>query len=162
VACEELRSTRKTPRAPLASEFGFGAVLTEVDPTPVLGDVDRGVEAGQGAPEQNDPSAIDEWALRTSNRNPAIPPFALSLWLRNILPRPGGSVKMRILGIVALGAALGGCASSSADITPACVSPVMYQGIGVPLERPHLRLSRSDFSCGSSVWGKLLHAFSIS
>jgi hypothetical protein len=34
---------------------------------------------------------------------------------------------MRILGIVALGAALGGCASSSADITPAYVSPVMYQ-----------------------------------
>jgi hypothetical protein len=34
---------------------------------------------------------------------------------------------MRIFGIVALGAALGGCASSSADITPAYVSPVMYQ-----------------------------------
>jgi hypothetical protein len=35
---------------------------------------------------------------------------------------------MRILGIVALGAALGGCASSSAEITPAYVSPVAYQG----------------------------------
>ena|ERR1700722_8298187 len=35
---------------------------------------------------------------------------------------------MRILGIVALGAALGGCASSSADIMPAYVSPVAYQG----------------------------------
>jgi hypothetical protein len=35
---------------------------------------------------------------------------------------------MRILGIVVLGAALGGCASSSADITPAYVSPVAYQG----------------------------------
>src|SRR4030081_1187094 len=34
---------------------------------------------------------------------------------------------MRILGIVALGAALGGCASSSAEITPAYISPVMYQ-----------------------------------
>src|ERR1700726_4757056 len=34
---------------------------------------------------------------------------------------------MRILGIVALGAALGGCASSSAEITPAYVSPVIYQ-----------------------------------
>jgi hypothetical protein len=34
---------------------------------------------------------------------------------------------MRILGIVALGAALGGCASSAADITPAYVSPVAYQ-----------------------------------
>lgn len=34
---------------------------------------------------------------------------------------------MRILGIVALGAALGGCASSSADITPSYISPVMYQ-----------------------------------
>ena len=34
---------------------------------------------------------------------------------------------MRILGIVALGAALGGCASSAADITPAYVSPVQYQ-----------------------------------
>jgi hypothetical protein len=35
---------------------------------------------------------------------------------------------MRILGIVALGAALGGCASNSAEITPAYVSPVIYQG----------------------------------
>jgi hypothetical protein len=34
---------------------------------------------------------------------------------------------MRVLGIVALCAALGGCASSAADITPAYVSPVMYQ-----------------------------------
>jgi hypothetical protein len=34
---------------------------------------------------------------------------------------------MRNLGIVALCAALAGCASSSADITPAYVSPVMYQ-----------------------------------
>ena len=34
---------------------------------------------------------------------------------------------MRILGIVALGAALGGCASSAADITPAYVSPITYQ-----------------------------------
>lgn len=34
---------------------------------------------------------------------------------------------MRILGIVALGAARGGCASSAADITPAYVSPVAYQ-----------------------------------
>src|SRR3977135_963217 len=34
---------------------------------------------------------------------------------------------MRILVIVALGVALAGCASSSAEITPAYVSPVMYQ-----------------------------------
>jgi hypothetical protein len=34
---------------------------------------------------------------------------------------------MRILGIVALCAALGGCASSAADITPAYISPVAYQ-----------------------------------
>jgi hypothetical protein len=34
---------------------------------------------------------------------------------------------MRALGIVALGAALGGCASASSEITPAYVSPVMYQ-----------------------------------
>ncbi|MFA5952754.1 MAG: hypothetical protein WC807_21040 [Hyphomicrobium sp.] len=34
---------------------------------------------------------------------------------------------MRKLGIVALGAALGGCASSSSDIQPAYVSPVAYQ-----------------------------------
>jgi hypothetical protein len=34
---------------------------------------------------------------------------------------------MRTLGIVALGAALGGCASSSAEIAPAYISPVMYQ-----------------------------------
>ena len=35
---------------------------------------------------------------------------------------------MRILGIVALGAALGGCASAASDIAPAYVSPVAYQG----------------------------------
>jgi hypothetical protein len=35
---------------------------------------------------------------------------------------------MRILGIVALSVMLGGCASSSAEITPAYVSPVAYQG----------------------------------
>jgi hypothetical protein len=34
---------------------------------------------------------------------------------------------MRSLGIVALAGALAGCASSSADITPAYVSPVQYQ-----------------------------------
>jgi hypothetical protein len=34
---------------------------------------------------------------------------------------------MRFLGVVALGATLAGCASSSADITPAYVSPVTYQ-----------------------------------
>jgi hypothetical protein len=34
---------------------------------------------------------------------------------------------MRVLGIVSLGAALGGCASSAADITPTYVSPVTYQ-----------------------------------
>jgi hypothetical protein len=34
---------------------------------------------------------------------------------------------MRNLGIVALAAALGGCASSAADIAPAYVSPVAYQ-----------------------------------
>jgi len=39
---------------------------------------------------------------------------------------------MRILGIAALGAALGGCASSSADITPAYVSPVAYQTYTCP------------------------------
>jgi hypothetical protein len=36
----------------------------------------------------------------------------------------GGISKMRILEIVALGAALAGCASSAADIAPAYVSPV--------------------------------------
>jgi hypothetical protein len=34
---------------------------------------------------------------------------------------------MRNLGIVALGAALAGCASASSDIAPSCVSPVVYQ-----------------------------------
>src|ERR1700744_4406825 len=34
---------------------------------------------------------------------------------------------MRVLGAVALCAALGGCASSAADITPTYVSPVTYQ-----------------------------------
>lgn len=72
--------TRKTrPRAPLASELGFGAVLTEVDLTPVLGDVDRGVEAGQGAPEQNDPSAIDEWPCEPVTATPQFPLCSLPL-----------------------------------------------------------------------------------
>src|SRR5258708_24212468 len=39
---------------------------------------------------------------------------------------------MRILGIVALGVGLGGCASSSAEITPAHISPVMYQAYTCP------------------------------
>jgi hypothetical protein len=34
---------------------------------------------------------------------------------------------MRILGVVALAAALCGCASSSSDIPPAYISPVLYQ-----------------------------------
>jgi hypothetical protein len=34
---------------------------------------------------------------------------------------------MHKIGIVALGAALGGCASSSSDIAPSYVSPVAYQ-----------------------------------
>jgi len=34
---------------------------------------------------------------------------------------------MRNMGIVVLGAALCGCASSSAEITPAYISPVIYQ-----------------------------------
>lgn len=34
---------------------------------------------------------------------------------------------MRNLGIVALGAALAGCASASSDIAPSYVSPVVYQ-----------------------------------
>jgi hypothetical protein len=39
---------------------------------------------------------------------------------------------MRKLGIVALAAALGGCASSAADITPTYVSPVTYQSFTCP------------------------------
>src|SRR5882757_9593228 len=46
--------------------------------------------------------------------------------------RSGDTITMRILGIVALGAALGGCASSSAEIAPAYVSPVMYQAYTCP------------------------------
>jgi hypothetical protein len=43
------------------------------------------------------------------------------------LPTGKGVTVMRNLGIVALGAALAGCASASADITPTYVSPVIYQ-----------------------------------
>jgi hypothetical protein len=43
-----------------------------------------------------------------------------------------GNIQTRILGIVALGAALGGCASSSEDIMPAYVSPVAYQSYTCP------------------------------
>lgn len=38
-----------------------------------------------------------------------------------------GGPQMRILWVPALGAALAGCASSSAEIAPSYVSPVMYQ-----------------------------------
>jgi hypothetical protein len=38
-----------------------------------------------------------------------------------------GAFQMRNLGIVALGAALAGCASASSDIAPSYVSPVVYQ-----------------------------------
>jgi hypothetical protein len=41
---------------------------------------------------------------------------ALDLRLR-LVARGSGTIKMRILGIVALGAALGGCASSAAPAT---------------------------------------------
>ena len=48
-------------------------------------------------------------------------------------PRLGrGNLKMRNLGIVVLCTALVGCASSSSDITPAYVSPVMYQAYTCP------------------------------
>jgi hypothetical protein len=48
--------------------------------------------------------------------------------LRLRLDEPGsGDQFMRVLGIVAPGAALGGCASTAADITPTYVSPVTYQ-----------------------------------
>jgi hypothetical protein len=43
-----------------------------------------------------------------------------------LLPGKGVTV-MRNLGTVALGAALAGCASTSADITPTYVSPVICQ-----------------------------------
>jgi len=55
--------------------------------------------------------------------------WSLAFDLRLRLVRPGlGDQYMRILGVVALCAALGGCASSSEDIMPAYVSPVAYQG----------------------------------
>jgi hypothetical protein len=41
--------------------------------------------------------------------------------------RPAGDQSMRILGFVAVGDALGGCASGSQDITPTYVSPAQYQ-----------------------------------
>jgi hypothetical protein len=53
--------------------------------------------------------------------------IAFDHWLRLDRRRSGGINKMRVLGIVALCAALGGCASSSSDIAPAYVSPVAYQ-----------------------------------
>ena len=43
-----------------------------------------------------------------------------------------GNHKTRNLGIVVLCTALAGCASSSSDITPAYVSPVMYQAYTCP------------------------------
>jgi hypothetical protein len=46
---------------------------------------------------------------------------------------------MRILKIVALGAALGNCASSAAVITPTYVSPITYQSRASSLGRKHRR-----------------------
>ena len=43
------------------------------------------------------------------------------------MPPGQGETAMRNLGIVAIAAALVGCASSAADITPAYISPMMYQ-----------------------------------
>lgn len=50
-------------------------------------------------------------------------PFGLSFNNRRVW----GGVNMRVLGAVSLCIALAGCASSAADITPAYVSPVVYQ-----------------------------------
>ncbi|SFO74498.1 hypothetical protein SAMN05216330_104465 [Bradyrhizobium sp. Ghvi] len=52
--------------------------------------------------------------------------IAHARWLRLDHSRLGDQ-NMRNLGILAFGAALAGCASSSSDITAAYVSPVMYQ-----------------------------------
>jgi hypothetical protein len=53
--------------------------------------------------------------------------IALALRLRLDEDGSGEISNMRILGIVALGAALGGCASSASDIGPSYISPVAYQ-----------------------------------
>jgi hypothetical protein len=45
---------------------------------------------------------------------------------------------MRNLGIVVLGAALAGCASSASDITPAYVSPVQYSSYDCQLLALHI------------------------
>jgi len=60
-------------------------------------------------------------------RRPHVYGLALHRWLRLDGSGTGGISKMRNLGIVVLGAALAGCASSSSDIAPAYVSPVAYQ-----------------------------------
>ena len=60
-------------------------------------------------------------------------PNCLAFPPRLAQPRLGrGNHKMRNLGIVVLCTALAGCASSSSDITPAYVSPVMYQAYTCP------------------------------
>jgi hypothetical protein len=63
--------------------------------------------------------------IHRHRRRPYVYGLALDRRLR--LGGTGGIQKMRNLGIVVLGAALAGCASSSADIAPAYVSPVAYQ-----------------------------------
>src|SRR5438132_1307884 len=54
--------------------------------------------------------------------------------------RVWGIHSMRKLGVVALGAALGGCASSAADITPAYVSPVASRSVKSAESWAHARL----------------------
>jgi hypothetical protein len=59
---------------------------------------------------------------------------AFDLRLRLDGSRVWGINNMRITGIVALGAALGGCASSAEDITPAYISPVISSDLASRLE----------------------------
>jgi hypothetical protein len=80
--------------------------------------------ARQGSPElKTNPAALFSKPSRAAFARSFLPSTSGCAWM--MVGR--GIIKMRILGIVALGAALGGCASSSADITPSYVSPVAYQ-----------------------------------
>jgi hypothetical protein len=66
---------------------------------------------------------------------------------------------MRNLGIVVLGAALAGCASSSADITPTYVSLMLFQSYNcqpatrpTARQRPRFQLSGVDRTWLWLVW----------
>jgi len=84
-------------------------------------------DGGEDVTGSASPASIHLRLYPSSRARPYTYGLALHRRLRLDGSGTGGIQKMRNLGIVVLGAALAGCASSAADIAPAYVSPVAYQ-----------------------------------